>query len=399
MLKNKKILLGVSGGIAAYKAAYLTRLFVKNNADVKIIMTPTAKEFVTPLTFATLSKNPVYTDFFNPENGNWNSHVDLGLWADLFIIAPATANTIAKMANGIADNLLLTTYLSVKAPVFIAPAMDLDMYKHVSTKQNIKKLETAGVNIINATKGELASGLCGEGRMQDPENILSVITDFLNQKKKLKNKKILVTAGPTYEKIDSVRFIGNFSSGKMGYAIADELANMGAKVKLISGPVNITTTNKNIDIIKVTSAQEMFEKSIKHFKNSDAGILAAAVADYTPENFINKKIKHQNKNLTINLKPTKDIAANLGKIKTKNQKLIGFALETNDEIKNAKKKLKNKNFDFIILNSLNDKNTGFMFDTNKISIIDKNNNIEKFKLKNKTLVAKDIVNKLIKILD
>ena len=399
MLKNKKILLGVSGGIAAYKAAYLTRLFVKNNADVKIIMTPTAKEFVTPLTFATLSKNPVYTDFFNPENGNWNSHVDLGLWADLFIIAPATANTIAKMANGIADNLLLTTYLSVKAPVFIAPAMDLDMYKHVSTKQNIKKLETAGVNIINATKGELASGLCGEGRMQDPENILSVITDFLNQKKKLKNKKILVTAGPTYEKIDSVRFIGNFSSGKMGYAIADELANMGAKVKLISGPVNITTTNKNIDIIKVTSAQEMFEKSIKHFKNSDAGILAAAVADYTPENFINKKIKHQNKNLTINLKPTKDIAANLGKIKTKTQKLIGFALETNDEIKNAKKKLKNKNFDFIILNSLNDKNTGFMFDTNKISIIDKNNNIEKFKLKNKTLVAKDIVNKLIKILD
>ena len=399
MLKNKKILLGISGGIAVYKIAYLTRLFIKNGAEVKVIMTPTAKEFVAPLTFATLSKNSVYTDFFNPENGDWNSHVDLGLWADVFVIAPATANTIAKMANGIADNLLLTTYLSVKALVFIAPAMDLDMYKHQTTTKNIKTLKNNGVNIITAKSGELASGLHGEGRMEEPENILSVLIEFFNQKKKLKNKEILVTAGPTYEKIDPVRFIGNFSSGKMGYAIAEQLAEQGAKVNLISGPVNITTEKNNINLIKVTSAQEMFEQSVKIFKNCDAGILAAAVADYTPENFIDKKVKHSDKNLTVNLKPTKDIAANLGKIKNTGQKLVGFALETNDEIKNAQKKLKSKNFDFIVLNSLNDKNSGFMFDTNKISIIDKNNNIEKFELKHKNLVAKDIVNKLIKILD
>ena len=399
MLKNKKILLGISGGIAAYKAAYLTRLFIKSGAEVKVIMTKAAKEFVAPLTFSTLSKNTVYTEFFNPENGDWNSHVDLGLWADIFIIAPATANTIAKMANGIADNLLLTTYLSAKCPVFIAPAMDLDMYKHPATKANIKKLTEIGVKSIYATTGELASGLRGEGRMEEPENILKIVSDFFNQKKKLKNKTFLVTAGPTYEKIDPVRFIGNFSSGKMGYAIADELANLGANVKLVSGPVNIETTNKNIEVIKVTSAQEMYENSVKHFKTCDAGILAAAVADYTPEKFIDKKVKHTDKDLHINLKPTKDIAKNLGKIKTKNQKLIGFALETNDEIKNAKKKLKSKNFDFIVLNSLNDKNSGFMFDTNKISIIDKDNNIEKFELKTKTLVAKDIVNKLIQILN
>ncbi len=399
MLKNKKILLGITGGIAVYKTAYLTRLLIKNGADVKVIMTPTAKEFVAPLTFATLSKNPVYSDFFNPENGDWNSHVDLGLWTDLFVIAPATANTIAKMANGIADNLLLTTYLSAKAPVIIAPAMDLDMYKHQATIKNIDTLKNNGVNIITATSGELASGLTGEGRMEEPEKILSVIIEHFNQKKKLKNKEILVTAGPTYELIDPVRFIGNFSSGKMGYAIAEELANQGANVKLVSGPVDIKIKNKNIELIKVTSADEMFNKAVVNFKNCDAAILAAAVADYTPEKFIDKKVKHSDKDLTINLKPTKDIAANLGKIKKQNQKLVGFALETNDEIKNAQKKLKAKKFDFIVLNSLNDKNSGFMFDTNKISIIDKNNKITKFELKHKNLVAKDIVTELTKILD
>lgn len=399
MLKNKKILIGVTGGIAVYKTAYLTRLLIKNGAEVKVIMTPAAKEFVAPLTFATLSKNPVYTEFFNPENGDWNSHVNLGLWADLFLIAPATANTIAKMANGIADNLLLTTYLSMKAPVIIAPAMDLDMYKHKTTQENIIKLTNNGVKSIYATNGELASGLIGEGRMEEPENILSTVIDFFNQKKKLKNREFLVTAGPTYEKIDPVRFIGNFSSGKMGFAIAEELANNGATVNLVSGPVNISTLNKNINLHKVTSAKEMFDKSIELFKNCDAAILAAAVADYTPTEFFEKKVKHSDQNLSIELKPTKDIAANLGKIKKQNQKLIGFALETNDEIKNAQKKLKSKNFDFIVLNSLNDKNTGFMFDTNKISIIDKNNNIKKFELKHKNQVAIDIVKELIKILN
>lgn len=399
MLKNKKILIGVTGGIAVYKTAYLTRLLIKNGAEVKVIMTPAAKEFVAPLTFATLSKNPVYTEFFNPENGDWNSHVNLGLWADLFLIAPATANTIAKMANGIADNLLLTTYLSMKAPVIIAPAMDLDMYKHKTTQENIIKLTNNSVKSIYATNGELASGLIGEGRMEEPENILSTVIDFFNQKKKLKNREFLVTAGPTYEKIDPVRFIGNFSSGKMGFAIAEELANNGATVNLVSGPVNISTLNKNINLHKVTSAKEMFDKSIELFKNCDAAILAAAVADYTPTEFFEKKVKHSDQNLSIELKPTKDIAANLGKIKKQNQKLIGFALETNDEIKNAQKKLKSKNFDFIVLNSLNDKNTGFMFDTNKISIIDKNNNIKKFELKHKNQVAIDIVKELIKILN
>lgn len=399
MLKNKKILIGVTGGIAVYKTAYLTRLLIKNGAEVKVIMTPAAKEFVAPLTFATLSKNPVYTEFFNPENGDWNSHVNLGLWADLFLIAPATANTIAKMANGIADNLLLTTYLSMKAPVIIAPAMDLDMYKHKTTQENIIKLTNNSVKSIYATNGELASGLIGEGRMEEPENILSTVIDFFNQKKKLKNREFLVTAGPTYEKIDPVRFIGNFSSGKMGFAIAEELANNGATVNLVSGPVNISTLNKNINLHKVTSAKEMFDKSIELFKNCDAAILAAAVADYTPTEFFEKKVKHSDQNLSIELKPTKDIAANLGKIKKQNQKLIGFALETNDEIKNAQKKLKSKNFDFIVLNSLNDKNTGFMFDTNKISIINKNNNIKKFELKHKNQVAIDIVKELIKILN
>ncbi len=390
----KRFIVGITGGIAAYKAAILIRLLIKQGAEVKVIMTPFSKKFITPLTLATLSKNPILVDFYNPENGDWNSHVDLGLWADAMIIAPATANTMAKMANGVADNLLVTTYLSARCPVFFAPAMDFDMYKHQSTLNNINKLKSYGNHFIEASSGELASGLHGKGRMQEPEIIVETVNKFFENSKKLKGKTALVTAGPTFEQIDPVRFIGNNSTGKMGYAIAESLAKHGATVNIISGPVSVTTNNKNIKIIKVRTAAEMFEKTTEYFKNSEIAIMAAAVADYTPVVSYNEKIKKKPDKMTIELKPTKDIAASLGLQKTKSQILVGFALETTNELSNAISKLERKNFDFIVLNSLNDKGAGFEHDTNKITIIDKNNNIEKFELKSKNKVADDIVNKV-----
>jgi phosphopantothenoylcysteine decarboxylase / phosphopantothenate---cysteine ligase len=394
MLKGKHILLGVTGSIAAYKAAIIVRLLVKEGAEVKVIMTPLAKKFITPLTLATLSKNPILVDFFNPESGDWNSHVDLGLWADLYLIAPATANTIAKLASGVADNLLLTSYLSARCPVIIAPAMDLDMLNHEATQKNIDVLCSYGNLIIDPTSGELASGLEGKGRMEEPEKIIAKIIEFFDNKKKLVGKRILVTAGPTYEAIDPVRFIGNHSSGKMGYAIAEVLAEQGAQVDLISGPVNISTHNKNINITKVITAIEMHQQCINLFPLCDGAILSAAVADYSPINPSDKKLKRGKDNLVIELKPNPDIAADLGKIKKKHQVFAGFALETDDAIQNAKLKLKNKNFDFIVLNILSDSGAGFNTDTNKVSIIDKNNNIQTFELKSKKAVAIDIVEKL-----
>ncbi|MCK5822500.1 MAG: bifunctional phosphopantothenoylcysteine decarboxylase/phosphopantothenate--cysteine ligase CoaBC [Bacteroidales bacterium] len=396
MLKGKKIILGITGSIAAYKSASLVRLLVKQGAIVKVVMTPLAKEFITPVTMATLSQNTVLCDFFNHDDGEWNSHVDLGLWADLMLIAPITANTIAKMANGVCDNLLLTTYLSVRCPVIIAPAMDFDMFKHPATIKNLNTLQSFGNIVIEPSEGELASGLHGKGRMEDPEIILKKVVAFFDSKKKLSSKKIIVTAGPTYESIDPVRFVGNYSSGKMGYAIAEELADNGANVFLISGPVSLSTTNPNITKFDVKSAQEMYEASIKHFENADGAIMAAAVADFTPTSSHDKKMKRGKNNLNLELKPTKDIAGELGRCKKTNQFLVGFALESNNEIENAKQKIAKKNLDFIVLNSLQDKGSGFLFDTNKITIIDNNNKIEKFELKLKTEVAKDIVSKIIK---
>ncbi len=395
-LEGKNVILGITGGIAAYKSAFLTRLLVKEGADVKVIMTPNAKEFITALTLATLSKNIVYSEFFNSQNGDWNSHVDLGLWADLMIIAPATASTMGKMVNGIADNLLVTSYLSARCPVYIAPAMDLDMYKHQSTKNNIEILKSYGNFIIEPPTGELASGLDGKGRMEEPENIINIINNSLSVSQNYKGKNVLITAGPTFEKIDPVRFIGNYSSGKMGYAIAEEIAKQGAKVTLISGPTSLDVINKNINVINIESADQMYKASVKHFKNTDIAIMVAAVADFTPINKADNKIKREKDNLKIELQPTKDIAAELGKQKNNNQIIVGFALETQDETKNAASKLKRKNLDFIVLNSLNDIGSGFKTDTNKITIIDKNNKITKFGLKSKTDVAVDIVNYLSK---
>lgn len=395
MLKDKNIILGVTGGIAAYKAANLTRLFIKAGANVKIIMTAAAKEFITPLTLATLSKNPILVDFYNPENGDWNSHVDLGLWADAFIIAPATANTMGKMANAIADNLLVTTYLSARCPVFVAPTMDLDMYQHPANKKNMTTLESYGNLLIEPESGELASGLVGKGRMAEPETIFQYLENFFSKKKDFENKKVLISAGPTHENIDPVRFIGNYSSGKMGYAIAEELANRGALVTLVSGPTNLSLKHKNITRIDVTSAQQMFEACNKHFPEADAGIMAAAVADYTIEKYAQQKIKKSNGSISLNLKKTKDIAKELGKIKSNKQVLVGFALETENEENNAQEKLKKKNFDFIVLNSMNDKGAGFQGDTNKITIFTRNNEVKTFSLKSKTEVATDIVNELL----
>ena len=394
MLKDKNFILGVTGSIAAYKAATLVRLLKKEGANVKVVMTPLAKEFISPLTMATLSKNPILVDFYNPENGDWNSHVDLGLWADAYIIAPATANTMGKMANGIADNLLVTTYLSAKCQVFIAPAMDLDMYNHPSTQKNIETLKSYGNIFIEPAQGELASGLIGKGRLEEPEKIVEEIKLFFQKKKSLKNKTILITAGPTYEKIDAVRFIGNYSSGKMGYALAEECAARGADVVLISGPVNINTKNPGIDLHKVNSAQEMFLACKKFFNKCNVAILCAAVADFTPENSIETKLKRENNNLNLTLVPTKDIAAELGKNKTKGQILIGFALEKENEEKNAIKKLKKKNLDFIVLNSMNDPGAGFNSETNKITIINNKEEVFKFNLKHKNEVAIDIIDKL-----
>ncbi len=394
MLKGKHIILGVTGSIAAYKAATLTRLLVKEGASVKVVMTPLAKEFITPLTMATLSKSPIMVDFYNPENGDWNSHVDLGLWADLYLIAPASANTIGKMAGGIADNLLLTTYLSAKCPVMVAPAMDLDMYKHPVTQRNLKVLQSFGNIIIEPESGELASGLIGKGRMEEPERIVAFIADYFARQEDFKGKKVVVTAGPTYEKIDPVRFIGNYSSGKMGLAIAEEFAGRGAEVVLVCGPVNLKTSHPAIRRVDVESAVQMYEVTSKEFVNSDVAVLGAAVADFTPKEKADHKIKRGKDDLLLELLPTKDIAAELGRIKTASQLLVGFALETNDEEVNALSKMQRKNLDMIVLNSLNDKGAGFSVDTNKVTILDKAGDKTVYELKTKVEVAKDIVDQI-----
>ena len=406
VLSGKKILLGISGGIAAYKTASLVRLFIKAGAHVQVIMTPASKDFVTPLTLSTLSKKPVYSSFFNQDedpsqngeqakqNEKWNNHVELGLWADLMVIAPATANTLSKMANGICDNLLLAVYLSAKCPVYFAPAMDLDMYKHPSTIASFNTLQKFGNTMIPAESGELASGLSGEGRMAEPENIIAFLEADLESKLPLKGKKILITAGPTYEAIDPVRFIGNHSSGKMGFDIAMSAANLGASVILVAGPTNFKANHSLIKVVNVVSAQEMYEAAHLYFNEVDVAIAAAAVADYKPKNVAAQKIKKEADNFVIELEKTKDILASLGDIK-KNQFLIGFALETENEIENAKRKIQKKNLDLIVLNSLRDSGAGFGKATNKVTFIDKNFNIEPMELKSKEAVADDILNKVI----
>ncbi len=396
MLRNKNIIVGVTGSIAAYKSALLIRQLVKEGANVKVLMTSAATQFITPLTLSTLSKNHVLIDFAKPDSGEWNNHVELGLWADALVIAPASANTIAKMANGICDNLLLAVYLSARCSVYLAPAMDLDMYKHAVTTDNLKKLASRGNKIIIPGNGELASGLYGEGRMAEPEEIVDFLKKELSNNLPLIGKKVMVTAGPTYEPIDPVRFIGNYSSGKMGFAIAEELAEKGADVTLICGPNSLNTINKNINRIDVTTAEELFQNAVRHFHSCDIAILSAAVADYKPADVAAQKIKKNTAAKSIELVPTKDTLAELGKLKKAKQMLIGFALETEHEVENAKSKIKRKNLDFIVLNSLNDKGAGFKTDTNKISIIDKYNKITTFGLKNKKEVAKDIVAYIIK---
>ncbi len=400
IISGKNILVGISGGIAAYKTASLVRLFIKLGAHVKVVMTPSSKTFVTPLTLSTLSKNPVYSAFTNNKDDNavWNSHVDLGLWADLFVIAPATANTMSKMANGVCDNLLLATYLSAKCPVYFAPAMDLDMYKHESTKQSLKILQDYGNVMIPATSGELASGLVGEGRMAEPEAIVAFIECDILKQLPLRGKKILVTAGPTYEAIDPVRYIGNHSSGKMGFEIAKAAANLGATVVLITGPTNLNVTHSLIEIVPVTSAEEMYNAAHQYFNTAHIAILSAAVADYKPKYLATQKIKKQENTLTLELVKTKDILASLGAIK-KEQYLVGFALETNNELQHAKEKLKRKNLDLIVLNSLNDKGAGFKSDTNKVTFIDAQEHITEFQLKSKAAVAHDLLNKIIEQID
>ena len=396
VLSGKKILLGISGGIAAYKTASLVRLFIKAGAHVQVIMTPASKDFVTPLTLSTLSKNPVFSSFYNEddENEKWNNHVELALWADLMLIAPATANTLSKMASGTCDNLLIATYLSAKCPVYFAPAMDLDMYKHPSTIANFLALNQFGNTIIPAESGELASGLSGEGRMAEPENIVAFLEADLESKLPLKGKKILITAGPTYEAIDPVRFIGNHSSGKMGFDIALSAANLGASVILVAGPTNCKAVHASINVINVVSAEEMYNACHLYYDDVDVAIAAAAVADYKPKNVALQKIKKAADDFTIELEKTKDILASLGKIK-KNQFLIGFALETENEIENAKLKIQKKNLDLIVLNSLQDQGAGFGKPTNKVTFIDKFFNIEAMELKSKEAVADDILNKVI----
>ncbi len=400
VLSGKKILLGVSGGIAAYKTANLVRLFIKAGAQVQVVMSPASLHFVTPLTLATLSKNPVYSTFYNEEEGNgeWNNHVELGLWADLMLVAPATANTLSKMANGNCDNLLIATYLSAKCPVYFAPAMDLDMYKHPSTLDSFHKLKSFGNIIIPAESGELASGLVGEGRMAEPENIVSFLERDLLEKLPLKGKKILITAGPTYEAIDPVRFIGNHSSGKMGFDIANEAVNKGAEVILVTGPTHLNVQNSTIKLIRVTSAQDMYDACHEFYNSVDVAIAAAAVADYRPKNVANQKIKKNDATFSIELEKTKDILASLGEQK-KNQFLIGFALETENDIEHAKQKIQNKNLDLIVLNSLNDEGAGFGKATNKVTFISKDFTIEPKELKSKEAVAKDIINKVIQFYD
>lgn len=397
VLKGKNVLLGISGGIAAYKTASLVRLIIKAGAHVQVVMTPASVDFVTPLTLSTLSKNPVFSTFYDKEdeNATWNNHVELALWADFMLIAPATANTISKMASGTCDNLLLATYLSAKCPVYFAPAMDLDMYIHPTSINNFETLKAFGSTIIPAESGELASGLSGEGRMAEPENILQFIENDILSKLPLKGKKILVTAGPTYEAIDPVRFIGNHSTGKMGYDIATAAANLGAEVVLISGPTHLQLNHSLITIIRVTSADEMYDASHKFYTSSDVVIAAAAVSDYKPKNVALQKIKKEETTFTLELEKNKDILLSLGKIK-KNQFLIGFALETENEIENAKSKIQKKNLDVIVLNSLNDEGAGFGKPTNKVTFIDKDFNIFENTLKSKELVAQDIVNLIVK---
>ncbi len=396
MLKGKHIILGISGGIAAYKSVYLLRLLIKAKAEVQVVITPAGKEFITPVTLSALSGKPVISEFFTANTGEWHSHVDLGLWADAMIIAPATASTIAKMANGIADNMLITTYLSVKAPVFIAPAMDLNMLAHQSTQRNIALLQSYGNYIIEPQQGELASHLVGKGRMEEPEAIVNILNNFFRSQNDLVGKNILVTAGPTYEKIDPVRFIGNYSSGKMGYAIADEAARRGANVTIISGPVSIQPQSQSIQVINVESAREMQAHCLKLFPDNDIAIMCAAVADYAPAHVAEKKIKREKANeLVIHLVKNPDIAASLGAIKKPHQKLIGFALETNDETQNALAKLKSKNLDMIILNSLRDNGAGFGTDTNKISIFTADGVKTDFPLKAKNDVAKDVIDSIV----
>jgi len=397
ILSGKNILLGVTAGIAAYKSASLVRAFIKAGATVKVIMTPASKDFVTPLTLSTLSKHPVESAFYEKDNENelWNNHVELGLWADLFVIAPATANTMSKMANGTCDNLLLATYLSAKCPVYVAPAMDLDMYKHQSTNNTFNTLTSFGNTIIPAASGELASGLVGQGRMAEPETIVAFIEkDILNQLP-LKGKKILITAGPTYEAIDPVRFIGNHSSGKMGFELAKTAANLGAEVILVSGPTHLSITHNLITTIHVTSAEQMYAACHKYFKDVNIVIAAAAVADYRPKEVATHKIKKKTETFTIQLEKTKDILASLGAIKT-HQFLVGFALETNNELENAISKLKRKNLNLIVLNSLQDEGAGFKKATNKVTIVNALQEVKAFKLKSKTEVAKDIFNEILK---
>jgi phosphopantothenoylcysteine decarboxylase / phosphopantothenate---cysteine ligase len=395
MLTSKKIIVGVSGSIAAYKSAVLVRLLVKAGAEVKVIMTRSAHDFITPLTLSTLSKNPVLTDFVKDESGQWNNHVDLGLWADCMVIAPASANTIAKMANGLCDNLLSAVYLSARCPVFFAPAMDLDMLQHPSTKENISKLHSYGNRIIDPGFGELASGLIGSGRMSEPEEILNTLEKFFATSAVLKGKKVLVTAGPTHEAIDPVRFIGNHSSGKMGFAIAEALADHGADVNLVTGPTQQHTKHPRIIVKAVTSAEEMFEACNSLFPTSDITVLSAAVADYRPLVVADQKIKKKEEALNLTLTKTRDIAASLGKLKHNGQIIVGFALETEEEQINALKKLEAKNFDLIVLNSLNDKGAGFGHDTNKITLIDRQQKVMTFDLKSKKEVASDIVDAII----
>ena len=390
MLENKKIVLGITGSIAAYKACILVRLLIKKGAEVQVVMTPAAKEFITPLTLSTLTQKPVVSEFFDRRDGSWHSHVSLGLWADAMLIAPASASTIGKMANGIADNMLVTTYLSMRAPVFVAPAMDLDMYAHPMTQSNLQRLQSYGNHIIEPGTGFLASKLEGKGRMEEPERIVEAMNRFFEKEQRLSGKKVLITAGPTYEKIDPVRFIGNYSSGKMGFALAEVCAEQGAEVTLICGPVTLQTKHPAIRRIDVESAGDMYDAATKSFPKADIAILCAAVADFTPKTTADKKIKRKGDSLMLELQPTQDIAAALGAVKKKKQMLVGFALETDNELKNAQEKLERKNLDFIVMNSLQDKDAGFRVDTNKVTIINRHG-LTAYDTKSKREVAEDIV--------
>ncbi len=397
MLQGKHIVLGITGSIAAYKACLIIRGLIRQGAEVQVVITPAGREFITPVTLSTLTHKPVVCDFFNHQDGSWHSHVDLGLWADAMLIAPATASTIGKMAHGVADNMLVTTYLSMKAPVFIAPAMDLDMYAHPSTQQNLRTLSAWGNHIIEPGTGFLASQLEGKGRMQEPEEIVRTLDEYFSQDRSMQGKRVLITAGPTYEKLDPVRFIGNYSSGKMGFALAEECARRGAEVELVSGPVSLETRHPRIQRTDVESAEQMYQACTRKFAQADVAILCAAVADFTPAQVADTKIKREGEQLVLRLSPTRDIARSLGEMKREGQVMVGFALETNDEEAHAQDKLKRKNLDFIVLNSLRDKGAGFRVDTNKVTIIDAQGKTE-FPLKTKQEVAADIVKRICTLL-